>query len=144
MITRKGNKKVLVSLMLVFVLLFGSFSSFAMGNTNDIPEVKTMKEDLASIADAKIESDLKIEFEKNEYVGALVYFKDRVDTEKTAQLNTLGGTPYQQKLSARKAVINELKDKAETTQSNVIKFLKQEEAKGNVEEFQSLDRKSVV
>lgn len=44
-------------------------------------------------------------------------------------------TPYKTKIETRKAVINALKDNAEDTQQKLLKYLAQEEEKGNVVEY---------
>ena len=47
-------------------------------------------------------------------------------------------TPYNTKLQVRRAVLEALKDKAETTQHDLLKYLEQEKERGNVIEFQSI------
>ena len=131
---RKSVKK-LLSVLLVFVLLFSSLATFAQGNVND--EVKSLKKDLEKQAKEKIHPNVQKAIKKSDDVEVLVYLKDRIDPNKVAKSNVEGKTPYERKLSSRKAVLNALIDKAETSQLNLIKYLEQEKKKGKVSDFES-------
>src|SRR5699024_3970583 len=64
----------------------------------------------------------------------------QVDTEMIAQATrnavSAAMTPYNTKLAVRRGVVEALKDKADISQINLLKYLEQEKEKGNVEEFE--------
>ena len=137
--SRSKYVKKTLSILIALVMVMGSFTSFAFAETNHINSVSSARVDVQEEAMAKIEADVKKDLEENEYVEVLVYMKNQADTEMVAKAtrNAVGNsmTPYSTKLEVRKEVVETLKDTAETTQSNLIKYLKQEEAKGNVIEY---------
>lgn len=133
----KGKRDIrkVLSTLLVFILLFSSFTAFTEKNLNE--GVNSLKEELEEQAKKKIHPDVQKAIDKNEDVEVLVYLKDRVDPDKVAKANLEGKTPYERKLSGRKALLNTLKDKAETSQLDLIKYLEQEKEKNRVSDFES-------
>lgn len=129
--------KALLSMLIVFSLLFGTFTTFAASNMDVNTDLKSAKEGLKEISREKIHQDLHQQLSEEGYGEALVYLKDRVEPEAVAKANLNGRTPYEQELSSRKALISALKDKAETTQYDLIKYLEQEKENGNVSEIES-------
>ncbi|KAB3530008.1 S8 family serine peptidase [Alkaliphilus serpentinus] len=135
----KGKKiRKSLAILITMMMVLGSFGSFAFAE-----EIRynSAKEQLQEAASIKISSEVIKDLEKEEYAEVLVYMKDQVDTEMVAQATRSAVatlmTPYNVKLEVRKGVVEALRDKAEITQANVINYLEQEKANGNVEEFTS-------
>ncbi len=101
------------------------------------------KEDLHQDAMTKIEPLVMDDFKDEDLVEVMVYMNAKVDTAMVAHetRNTMSAknsaTPYQTKLQVRRNVLEALKDNAETSQANLIKYLQGEAEKGNVKDFQS-------
>lgn len=136
-----GKRKLAVKILSLLVCLTLVISYFPTLAFAENAELKTAKEELYHIAQEKIDIEVKKDLEKDEFAEVLVYMKDQLDAEnvaqatKTALLSSM--TPYQTKLQIRRAVVEALKDKADITQRNIIKYLEQEKEKGNVAEFKS-------
>ena len=85
--------------------------------------------------------EVKEDMEKEDIVEVLVYMKDQADTanvaEATRKAVSMEMTPYNTRLAVRRAVVDALKDTAEMSQRNLLKYLEQQEAKGNVIEYKS-------
>ena len=125
-----------LSLLIALIMVLGSFTSIASAETDNIISARV---DVYEEAMAKIDEDVMNELEENEFVEVLVYMKDQADTEMIARATRLAVedtmTPYRTKLEVRRGVVEALKDTAETTQGKLIKYLKQEEERGNVLEY---------
>ncbi len=134
MVKKQKKGKKFISFMLVFILVL---SNFAFATPNSKTEFKTFKKETTKLAKDKIHEDVRKALDKDGSAEVLVYFKNRINPERVVKLNSIGKTPYEQKLSSRNALINALKDKAETTQYNLIKYLNQQQQKGKVSEFES-------
>lgn len=128
----------LISMILSFILILGSFSGYA--NAEGSP-IKSSKVESAKAADKKIQPDVKSDMKTKELVDVMIYMEDQVDAEKVARAtkSTLSSTetPHQIKLQVRRNIVEALNKKSETTQRNLLKFLEIEKAKGNVEDFTS-------
>ena len=142
MIMMKINRKVkkCFSLLLAMVLILGCCTSFAFAD-NKLTDVKvnSAKEELKSAALSKIDSKVLNVLDSEKYTEVLVYLKDQEDAQKVANAtrNAVSGamTPYMTKLEVRKGVVEALKDKAESTQVDLLKYIEQEKEKGNVVEY---------
>ncbi len=86
-------------------------------------------------------SEVSKDLEKDDMVEILVYMEDQVNTamiaEATRKAVSTSMTPYNTKLAVRRGVVEALRDKAEISQMNLLKYLEQEKEKGNVVEFES-------
>ena len=136
--SKSKSFKKLLSILIAAVMVMGSFSSLVYADGN---EFKLAKEDLQEEAAAKIMPEVKEDMEKEDILEVLVYMKDQVDTTKVAEATrkavSMEMTPYNTRLQVRRAVVEALQDKAERTQFNLLKYLEQEKAKGNVIEYDS-------
>lgn len=143
--SKSRNVREALSILIAMLLVLGSFSSFAYAENITF---RLAKEDLKEVAAAKIMPEVKDDMEKQDIVEVLVYLKDQTDTEKVAETarNALSMrmTPYNVKLGVRRAVVEALRDKAERTQYNLLKYLEKEKEKGNVEEYQSYNIVNMV
>ena len=138
----KINKKAkaTLSLILTIVLLSCTFTSFASAESSMPKEqIKSAKEELKSVALSKIDSKVLGVLDSEKYPEVLIYLEDQLDTQMVASAtrNAVSGamTPYMTKLEVRKGVVEALKDKAESTQVNLLKYIEQEKEKGNVVEY---------
>ena len=135
MISIKRLTKVM-SLLMTMIIVIGTFSPFAHATSD---QISFSKNDLREEAFRKIEPEVMNELEKEDFVEVLVYMKDQVNTEMIAKAtkNAIKDimTPYRVKLEVRKGVVEALKDTAEKTQGDLIKYLKQQVSKGNVVEY---------
>ncbi len=134
MLSNTGKKKRILSFVIALTLVLGNFT-FAASQPK--AQFRSFKEENKNILKEKIHKDVRKALDKDGSAEVLVYFKDRVDPQKVAKVNALGKTPYEQKLSSRRALLSALKDKAETTQYDLIKYLEQEKEEGKVSEFES-------
>lgn len=102
-------------------------------------QVNNAKEELKSVARSKIDSKVLDVLDSEKYTEVLVYLGDQIDAQKVASAtrNAVSRTmtPYMTKLEVRKGVVEALKDKAESTQVNLLKYIEQEKEKGNVIEY---------
>lgn len=135
---RNKNLRGFLSLFSVLIILSGILSSTTFGEDNIASLAKV---DLREKALKKIDFNLINELEDKDFAEILVYLKEQVDIETVAKnakktMDTLI-TPYNTKLNIRKEVIETLKDKAYTTQVNILDYLQKEKEKGNVIEFNS-------
>ena len=132
------NVKKVLSLLIAMVLVLGNFSSLVFAQNSPF---KQAKEELQKEAALKITSEVQEDLKKEDIVEVLVYMKDQADTamvaEATRKAVSKEMTPYNTKLQVRRAVVEALKDKAETTQRDLLKYLEQEKEKGNVLEYES-------
>ena len=138
MINRKVKAR--FSLLLAMVLILGCCTSFAFaGSKLTDAKVNSAKKELKSAALSKIDSKVLNVLDSEKYTEVLVYLGDQVDTQKVASATrsavSRAMTPYMTKLEARKNVVESLKDKAESTQVNLLKYIEQEKEKGNVVEY---------
>ena len=128
------------SLLLAMVLILGCCTSFAFaGSKLTDAKVNSAKEELKSAALSKIDSKVSNVLDSEKYTEVLVYLEDQVDTQKVANATksavSKAMTPYMTKLEVRKGVVESLKDKAESTQVDLLKYIEQEKEKGNVVEY---------
>jgi bacillopeptidase F len=142
MIMMKINRKAKAhfSLLLAMVLILGCCTSFAFaGSKLTDAKVNSAKEELKSAALSKIDSKVSNVLDSEKYTEVLVYLEDQVDTQKVANATksavSKAMTPYMTKLEVRKGVVESLKDKAESTQVDLLKYIEQEKEKGNVVEY---------
>ena len=124
---------IIASLLMLFSLITpGLVNAESIGKSNGyVNKTETN-------AKEKLSNGLASEFKKDEKVSFLIKFKEKADTAKVVQ--RVKKQAKKSKLSAhrgefvqRSAVISELKTTADKEQQTVIKYLEQEEAKGNVE-----------
>lgn len=143
----KNKTRKILSLIICVLMILGSSIPSVLNENNLVyasqnSQVSFESEmDLNKLAEMKIETAVKEDFEKEDLIEVMVYMNAQMDTEMVAQnakasLSALI-TPYQEKLQVRRNVVGALKDNAEVTQTNVVKYLEQEMKKGNVEEFKS-------
>ncbi|MCG4582804.1 immune inhibitor A, partial [Anaerosalibacter bizertensis] len=87
----KGKRDIrkILSTLLVFILLFSSFTAFTEKNLNE--GVNSLKEELEEQAKKKIHPDVQKAIDKNEDVEVLVYLKDRV-FDAVSKVSTGSGT----------------------------------------------------
>ena len=139
MISNRKARRAL-SLLISLVMVLGSFTSFAYADTGHLSSAKG---DLREEASQKIEPELAKTLNSEAVAEVLVYMTEQANTEEVANAAksavSSAMTPYQAKLQVRSAVTEALKDTAEKTQANAVKYLEQEQANGNVEEFTSYD-----
>lgn len=126
-----------LSIILIMIMAFGNASlAYAADNS-----YRRAKSDLREEALQKISKDVMEEMNEKDIVEVLVYLKDQVNTEKVAAETrksiSMQMTPYYRNIEVRRAVVEALKDKAETTQKNLLRYLAQEKEKGNVLEYRS-------
>ncbi|WMM26777.1 S8 family serine peptidase [Tissierella sp. MB52-C2] len=132
------NKQVrkVLSLIISLIMVLGHFTSFVYAENN---QLSSAKEGLYELAADKISAEVKEDIGNEHLVEILIYMGEQVDTEKVAHATrsavSSAMTPYQTKLEVRSAVVESLKDTAEMTQANVLKYLEQEMENGNVVEF---------
>lgn len=90
---------------------------------------------------AKVDWELAMAFAKEDFVHILIQFKDQADPQLAAAQATdklpANTTAYQQKLTARNAVVDALRETAAATQGFVLDYLRGEQDKGNVKEVDS-------
>jgi len=138
------NQKVrkLISLIMSIFMVLGCFAPNAFAESNQLSQAK---QDLYQTASMKIEPEVMKGLNNEELTEVMVYMKSQVDTEMVAyetqsslsKSMSSAMTPYQTKLQVRRNVVEALKDNAELTQSNIVKYLQNEMEKGNVEELTS-------
>ncbi len=136
-----------MSLIMSIFMVMGCFATnaFAVDNVFDKNAKGTnliqAKENLYQDAMNKFEPAVMNDLKSEELIEVMVYMKAQVDTEMVAyevkQNLSSAITPYQTKLQVRRNVVEALKDNAETTQANIVKYLENEKEKGNVADFQS-------
>ena len=135
MVSIKKLTKVL-SLLMTAIMILGTFSSFAYAQEG---QINFSKLDFQQEALNKIMPEVMEDFESKEFAEVLVYMKEQVDTEMVAEATrdavSSYMTPYSAKLEVRKGVVEALKDKAESTQANLLSYLEREKEKGNVAEY---------
>lgn len=139
-----------IAILLAFVLVLTSFTAhlnIQAQTTNSQPYV-TMKEDLSVAAEAKIDSNIEKQLNKDEYVEVLIELNAQVDTSKVKemaidQLST-SATEYQKKMTARYAVVDALQSTAEETQASVLKLLEKGQEAGQVKDFRSFYIMNVI
>jgi len=133
---RKTRKAIAVGLFLL--MLISSFPAFAAGSVRSAP-LSTAKDQLRKESAKKIDRNWVGSLPDGEYGEAIVYLKSQTNGEeaareaKTKLSSSL--TPNKAKTEVRKAVINALKDNAEDTQRNLVKYLTQQKGKGKVKEY---------
>ena len=117
-------------------------------NVVSAKEVNKLHESLRSssvsngLAKDKISERLLTNFKDEEKVTFLVKFKEKADSQKVAEqarktADAQNLSAQNTKLVQRSAVVSELKATSIDSQASVMKFLEQEQKKGNVEEFDS-------
>jgi len=133
----KGKVKRRIAISVFLLMVLSSFSAFAE-NGSSLP-VSSVKQELKTESVNKIEDNFIDSISQGDYAEAIVYMKSQVDSMEVAKEaeSKLSSalTPYKTKIEVRKAVINALKDNAEDTQQKLLKYLAQEEEKGNVAEY---------
>ncbi|WP_017415399.1 S8 family serine peptidase [Clostridium tunisiense] len=138
----KKPKKIksFISLLLSLTLLLGCFSNVVQAR--EMPSTGNLNN--KNHLD-KIEQKVKQKFDSGEeLLEVLVYLKDRVDTAKIASLSAKGKTLHEKELSARKSVINSLKEKAEITQAPIISYLEKQKTKNKVRNIKSFHIANIV
>ena len=134
------NKRIskVLSLLITMIMVLGYSTSFVYAEGSQLSSAKV---ELREEAIVRITPEVKKDLEKEDMVEVLLYMEDQVDTEMVAQATKKAisktMTPYNTKLATRRGVVEALKDKAEMTQVNILKYLEQEKEKGNVVEFES-------
>lgn len=117
------------SLLLAMVLILGTFIPSAYGLAGEPKEV----------ARNKLDHNVLDVLDSEDYIEVLVYLKDRVDTNNVAKAtrNSLSSTttPYEVKLRVRENIVEALQDKAEKTQVNLLRYIAQENERGNVKKY---------
>ncbi len=132
----------LISLIMSIFMVLGCFAPNAFAESNQLSQAK---QDLYQTASMKIEPEVMKGLNNEELTEVMVYMKSQVDTEMVAyetqsslsKSMSSAMTPYKTKLQVRRNVVEALKDNAELTQSNIVKYLQNEMEKGNVEELTS-------
>ncbi|WP_082805130.1 S8 family serine peptidase [Neobacillus novalis] len=127
------------SIVAVLHLIF-SLLSPGFANAESIKASYRYVNDPQTASKVKISKHLLDSFKKDEKVTFLIKFKEKADTANAIKRTT--AIAKQEKLTANKekfiqrsAVVSELKATAQVEQQNVLKYLKQEARKGNVESF---------
>jgi len=123
--------------ILVLSLAPGSFAAAEVGT---ILESKNAGANVN--AAEKIDAELAKQFDADGYVTYLVKMSEQVNTEKVskeAQALSMSkqATPAAQKLAVRNAVVNSLRETADRTQRELVKFLDQMSAAGKVSKYTS-------
>ncbi len=86
----------------------------------------------------KIAPSLKESLAEEDYVEALVKLTQQVDTEKVARAELKNApTLHQGRTLARAAVVDRLRKNASASQAGILRYLEQEQRKGNVLEYES-------
>lgn len=119
-------------------MIMGSLTPFVHAEDNRIGSAKVgIKEE----ASKKLMPEVLEDLEKEELIEVLVYMEDQVDTKKVAEATrkavSMSMTPHNTKLAVRRGVVEALRDKSEISQRNILKYLEQEQEKGNVVEYKS-------
>ncbi|MGF7058904.1 S8 family serine peptidase [Brassicibacter mesophilus] len=128
-----------IAVFVLLLLLFNSFAVFA--TTDNVMNIgndgeSLAREELANDSLEKIDPEVIESFSDDSYVDVIVYLEQQVDTEKVAMTTTKNKlTGYQMQIEARKAVVDVLRDTAEDTQQNLLKYLEQEKLNNTVEDF---------
>ena len=135
---RKARKAIAVGLFLL--MLISSFPAFAAGSVRSAP-LSTAKDQLRKESAKKMDRNWVDSLPDGEYGEAIVYLKSQTNGEEAAReaRTKLSSalTPNKAKTEVRKAVINALKDNAEDTQRNLVKYLSQQKGKGKVKEYKA-------
>ncbi|WP_342541789.1 S8 family serine peptidase [Paenisporosarcina sp. FSL H8-0542] len=128
---------IVATLLMVFSLLSPGFA-----DAESIKPSNRYVNDHQTAAKVKVSNRLLETFKKDDKVTFLIKFNEKADTANA--IKRAKAIAKQEKLTANKeefiqrsAVVSELKATAHVEQQNVLKYLKQEELKGNVESFNS-------
>lgn len=128
----------LVAAMVITMVLPAGFTSARDHQAKHI----SLLQDSKQVLQSKIHADLSAAFSENEYLHIMVKFKEQVDSQTVAEaavkkLSAQEATAYNQKMTARYAVVNALRETAANTQGPVLDYLHGEQVKGNVQEIDS-------
>lgn len=121
-----------LSLFLSLTLILGCFSSVGQAKvslSSNIPDNPKQYLD-------KIDSAVKAELsDAKKEVEVLVYLRDRVDSKMVSLSNAIGKTKVEKELSSRKAVISALREKSESTQAEILKYLLKKKSLGKASDI---------
>jgi bacillopeptidase F len=128
----------LVAAMVITMVLPAGFTSARDHQAKHI----SLLQDSKQILQSKIHADLSAAFSENEYLHVMVKFKEQVNSQTVAEaavkkLSAQEATAYNQKMTARYAVVNALRETTANTQGPVLDYLHGEQVKGNVQEIDS-------
>ncbi|MFJ5714199.1 S8 family serine peptidase [Neobacillus sp. NPDC093127] len=131
----------LFSIVAAVIMVF-SLLSPGLANAKSTKTPYLYVNDSQKAAKEKISNRLLDTYKKEDKVTFLIKFKEKADTANA--IKRTKAIAKQEKLTANKekfiqrsAVVSELKATAQVEQQNVLKYLKQEVHKGNVESFNS-------
>ncbi|MEH7336105.1 S8 family serine peptidase [Neobacillus drentensis] len=132
-----------LALSIAFILTISSFAAPAGNNikayANDNIETSYNRES-KEVIENKISPKLKKEFANNSQTTFLVKFKDQVDTVKVAndaKAKNKQLSNVKKELVVRSSIVSELRIKANSSQSNLKKYLEKEKNNGNVKDIKS-------
>ncbi len=135
---KRKSGEILLSVLLLIIMSFNPAVNALAENNQSIP-FSTAKEEQRTESKNKIESGFIDSLSDGDYAEAIIYLKNQVDSMEVAREAesrlSKAFTPYKSKLEVRKEVIDALKDNAEDSQQNLLKYLNQESDKGSIEEY---------
>ncbi|MFF2446385.1 S8 family serine peptidase [Neobacillus sp. NPDC058068] len=131
----------LFNMVAAFLMVF-SLLSPGLANAKSIKASYRYVNDPQTASKAKISNRLLDNFKKEDKVTFLIKLKEKADTANAIKRTKAIAkkeklTANKEKFIQRSAVVSELKATAQVEQQNVLKYLKQEVHKGNVESFNS-------
>ncbi|MFF2877683.1 S8 family serine peptidase [Gottfriedia sp. NPDC057991] len=92
------------------------------------------------VTENKISPELEKEFANNSQTTFLVKFKDQVDTVKVAnevKVKNKQLSNVKKELVVRSSIVSELRIKADSSQRNLMNYIKKEKLNGNVKDYES-------
>ncbi|MGG1676721.1 S8 family serine peptidase [Neobacillus sp. NRS-1170] len=132
-----------LALSIAFILTISSFAvpagNYVKAYAKDNIETSYNRES-KEIIENKISPELKKEFANKSQNTFLVKFKDQVDTVKVAneaKAKNKQLSNVKKELVVRSSIVSELRIKADSSQSNLKKYLEKEKNNGNVKDIKS-------
>lgn len=126
---KKGLKKrIFVSLLIAFML----FSSV------NLPSFYIHADDQETLVHEKISDTLKEKLKDDaDFYDCMIMFEKEADIKKAVMESKKIETGFSSRLNEKNAVIGEMKEVALRTQQDIITYLDEEKAKGNVKTYES-------
>lgn len=133
----KGKFRKFITALLLLLMIFNPAAAMAEVNYSQV--FSTAEGDLRTESLNKMDASFRDSLTDGGYAEAIVYLKSQVDSmgvasEAKSELSS-ALTPHKAKIEVRKEVIGALKDNAEDTQQKLLKYVTQEEKKGNILEY---------
>ncbi|PGL68979.1 S8 family serine peptidase [Bacillus sp. AFS055030] len=119
-----------------FIAPFGNYGK-AYASKNNTNSNNLQSKD---VIENKISPELEKEFDNNSQTSFLVKFKEQVDTVKVAneaKAKNKQLSNVKKELVVRSSIVSELRIKADSSQSNLKKYLAKEKNNGNVKDIES-------